>query len=87
MTMVGYSFYFRDIFAGKTKPHAYSWLVWATLTGVAFAGQITNGGGAGAWVTFVTAFISGIIFILALQRGEKNITHSDKLNLAGAAFA
>lgn len=87
MTLVGYSFYFRDIFAGKTKPHAFSWLVWAALTGIAFAGQITSGGGAGSWVTFVTALISGIIFFLALQRGEKHITLSDKFNLAGAAFA
>lgn len=87
MTLVGYSFYFRDIFAGKTKPHAFSWLVWAALTGIAFAGQIMNGGGAGAWVTFVTAVVSGVIFVLALKQGEKDVTFSDKLNLAGAAFA
>ncbi|MFZ1721974.1 MAG: hypothetical protein WAU07_05750 [Microgenomates group bacterium] len=31
MTLFGYFFYFRDIFANKTKPHAYSWLVWALL--------------------------------------------------------
>jgi hypothetical protein len=86
MTLVGYSFYFRDIFKHKTKPHAFSWLVWATLTGIAFAGQITNGAGAGAWVTLVTAIVSCVIFFLALKQGEKNITLSDKLNLASAAL-
>lgn len=87
MTLVGYSFYFRDIFAGKTKPHAYSWLVWALLTAIAFAGQLHDNGGAGAWVTGVTAAISFIIFFLAIKRGEKNVTRSDKINLAAALLA
>lgn len=87
MTLVGYFFYFRDIFAGKTKPHAYSWLVWALLTAIAFAGQLHDNGGAGAWVTGVTAAISFIIFFLAIKRGEKNVTRSDKINLAAALLA
>lgn len=87
MTLVGYFFYFRDIFAGKTKPHAYSWLVWALLTAIAFAGQLHDNGGAGAWVTGVTAAISFLIFFLAINRGEKNVTRSDKINLAAALLA
>lgn len=87
MTLIGYFYYFSDIFAGKTKPHAFSWLVWASLTAIAFAGQISDGGGAGAWVTGVTAAISFVIFALAVTKGEKNVTKSDKLNLLGAVFA
>ncbi len=87
MTLVGYAYYFRDIFAGKTKPHAFSWLVWASLTAIAFAGQLSDNGGPGALVTGVTASISFIIFGLAIKKGEKDIATSDKLNLAGAAFA
>lgn len=87
MTIIGYFFYFRDIFANKTKPHAYSWLVWAVLTGIAFFGQLDDGAGAGAWVTGVTALISFVIFGLALSRGEKDIHLSDKLNLLGASAA
>jgi fucose 4-O-acetylase-like acetyltransferase len=87
LTLSGYSFYFRDIFAGKTKPHAYSWLVWALLTAIAFAGQLSAGGGPGTWVTGLTSAISFIIFGLAIQRGEKQIALSDKLNLAGAGVA
>lgn len=87
MTLTGYSFYFRDIFAGKTKPHAYSWLVWASLTAIAFAGRLSDNAGPGAWVTAVTAAISFVIFGLAIKKGEHNITRSDKLNLLGAAFA
>jgi hypothetical protein len=48
MTITGYFFYFRDIFASKTKPHAFSWLVWAVLTGIAFFGQLSDNAGPGA---------------------------------------
>ena len=87
MTLVGYFYYFRDIFAGKTKPHAFTWLVWASLTAIGFAGQISDNGGAGAYITGVTAFISFIIFFLALFRGEKEVSRSDWLSLGGAAAA
>lgn len=87
MTLVGYFFYFKDIFAGKTKPHAFTWLVWASLTAIAFAGQLSDNGGPGAYVTGVTAAVSFIIFGLAVKKGEKDITKSDKLNLLGAAAA
>lgn len=87
MTLAGYFYYFRDIFKGKTKPHAYSWLVWALLTAIAFVGQLSDNGGPGAYVTGVTAGISFLIFFLALKRGEKNITRSDKANLAAALLA
>lgn len=87
ITCVGYYAYFRDIFAHKTKPHAYSWLVWALLTAIAFAGQLHDHGGPGAYVTGVTAVISFFIFFLAIKQGEKSITRSDKINLAAALLA
>lgn len=87
MTIVGYFFYFKDIFAGKTKPHAYSWLVWGLLTGIAFFGQISDGAGAGAWVTATTAVVSFIIVGLALKKGEHEITKSDKGFLLGCFAA
>lgn len=87
MTVVGYAYYFRDIFSNKTKPHAYSWLVWASLTAIAFAGQMSDNAGPGAWVTGLTALISFAIFGIALRKGEKHITTSDKLSLTVAALA
>lgn len=66
MTLVGYFYYFRDIFAHKTKPHAYTWLVWFLLTAVAFIAQLQDNGGPGAYVTGLTAAVSFIIFLLAL---------------------
>jgi len=87
ITLAGYFYYFRDIFAGRTKPHAFTWLVWSALTAIAFAGQISDRGGAGAYITLVTAAVSIVIFSLALYKGEKEITRSDWLSLGGAAAA
>lgn len=87
MTLAGYFYYFRDIFRGKTKPHAYSWLIWALLTAIAFVGQLSDNGGAGSYVTGVTAFVSFIIFFLALSRGEKNATRSDLVYLVASLLA
>ncbi len=56
--LFGYVFYVRGILQGKVKPHAFSWFVWGLLTAIAFFAQIAEGGGAGAWVTGVTALCS-----------------------------
>lgn len=84
---IGYVPYFRDIFKGKTKPHAFSWLVWGVLTGIAFVGQVVSDGGAGAWVTGFTAVICLIIFLLALKKGKRDFPITDWISLAGAGFA
>lgn len=84
---IGYIPYFRTILNGKTKPHAFTWLVWGVLTGIAFAGQIAGSGGAGAWVTGFTALISFIIFGFALFRGVKDFPLTDWLCLLGCVIA
>lgn len=77
IALVGYVPYFRDLYRGTTKPHAFSWLIWALLTGIAFAGQVSDSAGPGAWVTGFTAVVCFIVFILALSLGEKRITRFD----------
>ncbi|MGH7241177.1 MAG: hypothetical protein ACREGB_02685 [Candidatus Saccharimonadales bacterium] len=84
---VGYVPYFRTIFNGKTKPHAFSWLVWGVLTAIAFGGQIVGKGGAGAWVTGFTAVVSFTICGLALVRGKRDFPLADWLCLAGCVIA
>lgn len=79
--------YFRNILRGKTKPHAFSWFIWSLLTGIAFFAQIADKGGPGAWVTGFTALVCFFFFILALNRGEKNIVWLDWLSLIGALVA
>jgi len=77
IALAGYIPYFRDLHAGTTKPHAFSWLVWALLTGIAFAGQVADAAGPGAWVTGFTAVVCFAVFLFALFVGEKQITRFD----------
>ena len=77
IALVSYSFYFKDIFRKSTKPHSVSWLVWAVLNGVTFLTQSENGAGAGGWVTGFAALASGLIFLVSVRYGEKNITSTD----------
>jgi len=76
--------YILDILRGKTKPHLYSWLIWALITGIVFIGQHSEGAGAGAWVTGITTCINVIICLLAFKWGSADITFSDKICLASA---
>jgi len=45
MALYSYVPYIKDIFAGKTKPHAFTWLIWGLLTSIAFFGQMADRGG------------------------------------------
>lgn len=87
ISVFGYVPYFRDILSNKTKPHAFSWLVWAVLNAIAFAGQIHGNGGAGTWAVGLTAVALFAIFALSLIKGEKNIKRFDWLCLSGAALS
>lgn len=82
ITFAAYVPYFRNIFNGKTKPHAFSWLVWALITAIAFAAQIVEGGGAGAWVTGATTALCMTVFALSIFKGQKTFDTFD-----WAAFA
>ena len=87
IALYSYIPYFRDIFLGKTKPHAFSWLIWSLLTGIAFVAQLVDNAGPGAWVTGVTALVCFLIFVAALRNKEKDITRSDWVSLIGAGIA
>ena len=85
--IIGYVPYFTNIFANKTKPHAFSWFVWSLLTGVAFAAQFTENAGPGSWVTGLTAVACFTIFLLALVKGERRFPLFDWIALTVALFS
>lgn len=89
IAVVSYSIYIRDVFGGTTKPHGFTWFVWALLNSYIFFQQMQHDAGAGAWVTGVAGVANLFIFLLALKYGERNITKLDWLclMLALAAFA
>ena len=87
ISLIGYIPYFRDIFSGKTKPHAFSWFVWSVITGIGFGIQFTEKGGAGSWVTGFTAVICTVIFVLALFKGKRSFPLTDWAALVAALMA
>lgn len=87
IALASYVPYFRDIIARKTKPHAFTWLIWGVLTGIAFVGQLVGHAGPGAWVTGFTAVICLAIAAIAAVSGERYIARLDWIALAGAGLA
>ncbi len=87
LAFIGYIPYSINILKGKTKPHAFSWLVWFLLTAVSFFIQISHGAGPGSYMLGFTAIVCFLFFIAGLVRGEKKITRSDWMSLIGAFIA
>jgi hypothetical protein len=75
--VIAYTLYFRSMFTGKTKPHAFSWLVWGILAVSGFFAQVSANGGFGAWVTGLTAVASLTIFCFALRMSATQPTRFD----------
>ena len=80
----GFLPYILSTLAGKTKPTKASWIIWASLDTITFAGMWAKhalngqivGAVIGAWITVA----------LALKRGVPGWTKLDKLCLAGAVL-
>jgi len=87
LNFVAYAGYFRGMFRGTVKPHVFSWFVWGVLTAIGYAAQVADGGGAGTWVTGISAVACFIIAGFALRHGEKAITRSDWITFIGAMAA
>jgi hypothetical protein len=86
--LFGYVFYVRGIIQGKVKPHAFTWFVWGLLTAIAFFAQVSEGGGAGAWVTGVTALCSFGFALIGLGASSRVfITKSDWIFFISALLA
>ena len=90
ITFVGYAPYIYDTVMGKTSPHVYSWFIWAFVTFIIFALQITGKGGAGTYTTLATAILCLVIFFLGMRSGHKDITTFDTvaftISLIGTAI-
>ena len=83
----GYIPYFKDLFLGKVKPHAFSWFFWSLLSIITFAAQVTRGAGPGAWISAFWVVSSFVIFIFALRKGERNFVFLDWITFFGALLS
>ena len=79
--------YLRDTLSLKTKPHIYTWLIWAITQGTAVVGIWYGGGGWGALNLTVGVLLVLIVLFFSLKYGTKNITKSDTIILIAALAA
>lgn len=73
LAIIGYFPYIRDIRAGKTKPHMFSWFVWTLMTGIYLFAQLSDGAGIGALTMGVTTLMSLYIIIISIRKSERTI--------------
>lgn len=84
--IVGYIPYIKDMYHGITKPHPFTWFGIGLLNGIAFFAQIFSGGGAGAWISGITAIFTIAIATFSL-RSKTEIKPVDWICLVGALLA
>ncbi|MBP6925832.1 MAG: hypothetical protein KBC22_02145 [Candidatus Pacebacteria bacterium] len=77
LTFIGYAPYFLDLLRRKTKPHIFSWLIWAIIVSIIYALQVNAGAGIGSLVTLFVAIFSLLIFIIGFKDGNKDIKKID----------
>ena len=79
--------YIVDTLKRRTEPHAYTWLIWFITQGTATVGVIHGKGGLGVLGLAFGTILVGVVFLLSLKYGTKNIRKSDAVVLATAFVA
>ena len=80
--------YIRDIVRGKTKPHVYSWFLWGFVTLIAFALQLSDNAGSGAFVTLAVAIMCFVVIIFGfIYKSKVKIVKSDTIFLIFAIIS
>lgn len=87
LSLVGYVPYIRDIRRKKTKPHAFSWIIWTLVTFIIGFAQLAAGSGWGAVHNLVTGFVGLVILIYALKNKDKDIKPIDIILFALALIS
>lgn len=78
ITFIAFIPYISSILKNKTQPHAFSWIVWGSVTFIIFLAQLSDGGGAGAWPIGVSGVITLFVAILAyLKKSDHMIVKKD----------
>src|SRR5688572_3121741 len=80
--------YIRSIRQGLTKPHVFSWVIWALGTFVVFLAQLAGSGGVGAWPIGLSGLITAYIAVLAYRnQSDTAVTRSDRIFFVVAVAA
>ncbi|MGE4352295.1 MAG: hypothetical protein AB7E52_08935 [Bdellovibrionales bacterium] len=87
ITAARYLTYFYTIYKGKTKPHAFSWLLWGVETGIATLAQLELEAGPSVWALAFVSISCLIIAVLSLFIGEREYAKSDWFALIACLLA
>lgn len=87
IAFVGFIPYLRDTFAGKTKPHIFSWFLWSIVSFIASGMQFADGAGVGALTNFTMGIICFVIVLRSLKNGTKEISKMDVSSFIMAVIA
>jgi hypothetical protein len=74
--------YVRDTVRGRTRPHRGTWLIWGVLAVVASVSQRADGASWSLLLTASQALLTGLIFFLAIRRGEGGLAAFDLAMIA-----
>ena len=69
--------YLRDTIRGKVTPHPFTWIIWVTLTAIAYAAQVSDNAGPGAWMNAAVLAICVFIILFSFKNGFDHITRFD----------
>lgn len=88
LTFVAFYPYIRAVLREETKPHVFSWVIWAAGTVIVFLAQLSDGAGIGAWPIGISGIITFFVAALALTKSaDKSIVPIDWIFLALALSA
>jgi hypothetical protein len=74
--------YVRDILRGATRPHRGTWLIWGALAIVVCLSQRADGATWSLVMAGTQAVLTGLIFALAIRRGEGGLSATDVVLVA-----
>ena len=75
LTFIAFYPYIRAILKGRTRPHVFSWFIWAAVTFTVATAQLAGGAGVGAWPIAVSGLITGGVALLALSKSADTSIH------------
>lgn len=87
ISAVSYYSYIASTLRHVTRPHAFSWLIWGLLTGIAFFTQVSKQAGPGDWATGFVSLGCLTVALIAVMQGDHDITRSDRLTFSAALCA
>ena len=88
LTFISFVPYVRSIYQGDTKPHFFSWLIWALTTTIIFFAQREDDGGVGTWSIGLSGIITGWVAWIAFKRsGMGVVTTLDWIFLVGSLLS